>query len=75
MTFKHQRIARPKPEGKRGFTKWIQPQPRGYLMVCCDCGLAHEMDFRVVGVRKLQAQFRARRANGYTRRERAKKHR
>ena len=28
--------------------EWIQPIPRGYKLACCDCGLVHTMDFRVV---------------------------
>lgn len=46
---------------------WEQPIRHGYKMVCCDCGLVHNMDFRVQGGR---AQFRAWRANGLTARER-----
>lgn len=57
---------------------WQQPIPKGYTMVCCDCGLVHRIDFRVVKViktykngsmlvetvpsNKYRAQFRARRA-------------
>lgn len=43
--------------------EWQQPIRRGYKMVCCDCGLVHHMDFRVMNGR---AQFRAYRANGLT---------
>jgi hypothetical protein len=56
-------------EGAKGWSRWIQPVERGYLMACCDCSLVHRMDFRVVEGR---AQFRASRAPGYTRRERAR---
>lgn len=28
--------------------EWVQPVPQGYLLKCCDCGLVHRMDFRVV---------------------------
>jgi Zn-finger protein len=31
-----------------GWSDWISPVMTGYLMQCCDCGLIHEMDFRVV---------------------------
>jgi hypothetical protein len=27
---------------------WIKPQMAGYVMECCDCGLKHEIDFKVV---------------------------
>ena len=26
---------------------WEQPVLTGYLMKCCDCGLVHEVDFRI----------------------------
>jgi hypothetical protein len=66
---KLRRIRRVYETESGGFTVWIQPIERGYLMACCDCGLVHEMDFRVDRGR---AQFRARRRNGYTKRQRAK---
>ena len=28
--------------------EWVQPVKTGYLMECCDCGLVHRIDFRVV---------------------------
>lgn len=31
-----------------GWCEWVCPKPVGYLMKCCDCGLVHEADFRVV---------------------------
>lgn len=43
---------------REGWTRWVQPNPECYWMKCCDCGLVHEMQFRVDGDR---AQFRARR--------------
>lgn len=38
--------------------EWIQPIRRGYKMACCDCGLVHDMDFRIY---KGRVQLRARR--------------
>lgn len=35
-------------EGKDGWTEWIQPVRKGYKMGCCDCGLVHLLDFRLV---------------------------
>jgi hypothetical protein len=43
--------------------EWVQPIRRGYRMGCCDCGLVHQLDFRVVGGR---VQFRVRRDNRST---------
>jgi Zn-finger protein len=28
--------------------EWVQPKRRGYLMQCCDCGLIHKLNFRLV---------------------------
>ena len=33
--------------GDDGFTDWICPTPKGYLMQCCDCNLIHEVETRV----------------------------
>lgn len=33
---------------KNGWTRWVPPKMKGYLLKCCDCGLVHEMDFKVV---------------------------
>lgn len=46
-----------------GWTDWIQPVRRGYKMCCCDCGLVHNMDFRI---HKGRAQFRVSRNNRST---------
>ena len=43
--------------------EWVQPVEDGYKMACCDCGLVHELDFRV---RYGRAQFRVRRNNRST---------
>ena len=64
------------------FSDWIQPVMDNYKMACCDCGLVHDMEFKVVEVVKdlgngykeiqevenvnLVAQFRARRNNRST---------
>lgn len=53
-------------ETRRGFSRWVQPAMPKYMLACCDCNLVHEMQFRVVGIRKMRVQFRARRADGYT---------
>ena len=42
---------------------WVQPVRKGYRLACCDCGLVHEMDFRIKNGR---VQFRARRNNRAT---------
>ena len=35
-----------------GWTKWVAPKMDGYKMACCDCGLVHDMEFKVVRVRR-----------------------
>lgn len=43
--------------------EWVQPKRKGYKMACCDCGLVHEIDFRIYQGR---VQIRARRNNRST---------
>lgn len=85
---KHKRIRVEKQITRRGFSRWVNPVPNGYLLACCDCGLVHEMEFRafkrgmaradgaytlkVLRPSQYGVRFRARRAAAYTRRERAK---
>ena len=28
--------------------EWIRPRPKGYKMMCCDCGLVHVIDFKII---------------------------
>lgn len=28
--------------------EWVNPTRKGYRMMCCDCGLVHTMDFKLV---------------------------
>ncbi len=28
--------------------EWVQPIRKGYKMACCDCGLVHKLNFRLV---------------------------
>ncbi len=35
---------------------WIVPKARGFRVACCDCGLVHEMDFRIKN-RGVQIKF------------------
>jgi len=61
--------------GRGGWTEWVCPT-KGYLMKCCDCGLVHELQFKVFAETNqkrgrfeivelpwpLRAMFRARRS-------------
>ena len=33
-----------------GWSEWQHPKMKGYKMQCCDCGLVHEVEFRVMKV-------------------------
>ena len=46
---------RPKPG------QWVRPKRKWYRMMCCDCGLVHALDFRLVneGGRGYRIEFRA----------------
>lgn len=48
-----------KPESN----EWVQPIRKKYKMACCDCGLVHQMDFRI---KRNRVQFRVRRDNRST---------
>jgi hypothetical protein len=50
--------------------RWISPIRKGYKMMCCDCGLVHSIDFRVVGNKIQFRVFRDNRATGQARRKR-----
>lgn len=46
--------------------EWETPRRKGYRLQCCDCGLIHVMDFRLVKYSGGRAiQFRAYRADKY----------
>jgi hypothetical protein len=60
-------------ENESDWSEWVNPYSEQYFMKCCDCGLVHEMQFKVakysegdecefVADANLQAVFRARRA-------------
>lgn len=52
--------------------EWVQPVRRGYRMACCDCGLVHRLNFRLISNKRghfIQFQvFRHERATGQVRR-------
>jgi hypothetical protein len=67
------RWTEPEVEGPSGWTAWIQPKRRGYKFLCCDCGLVHNMDFRI---KNGHIQFRAsrnQRSTGQVRRHMSQK--
>lgn len=53
------------PQAKDG--EWIQPKRKGYILECCDCGLEHRLNFRLVKSRdgkRNWVQFQAFRLDG-----------
>ncbi len=56
----------------RGWSPWRDPvtYPRHYTLTCCDCGLTHQYQFRVM--KDGSFRLRCRRANGYTQAFRAR---
>ena len=50
-------------EAEDGWSIWIHPLP-GYKMACCDCGLVHDLEFRLDDANQLN--LRARRNNRST---------
>lgn len=43
--------------------EWVQPRRKNYYMKCCDCGLVHALNFRLVkdSLKRAIIQFKARR--------------
>lgn len=41
--------------------EWVTPRMSGYRMQCCDCGLIHRLNFRILrmGKTNLVVQFQA----------------
>lgn len=69
---KHKRFKKAKD------SEWVQPVMRNYLMECCDCGLVHRLNFRIVegvraGRKMRRVQFQAERARNYTAQQRRRR--
>ena len=47
------------------WSRWCYPIMKDYKIVCCDCGLVHDMEFRVTGDYD-HVEFRSRRNNRST---------
>ena len=43
--------------------EWVRPIRKGYKLACCDCGLVHDVDFRI---KDRRVEFRVRRNNRST---------
>ena len=51
-------------EGEDGWSEWIHPLSSYHRISCCDCGLVHDLEFRLDDDNGLS--FRARRNNRST---------
>lgn len=38
-------------ENPNGWSEWLAPVMRNYKLGCCDCGLVHDMQFKIVKVK------------------------
>ena len=38
--------------------EWIRPVSRGFREQCCDCGLVHDIDFRIVDGKHVEFKIR-----------------
>jgi len=48
---------------------WETPRMTGYKLMCCDCGLVHIINFKVINKKTIQLQaFRDNRSTGQSRR-------
>ena len=51
--------------GADGWSEWMRPIDGEFREVCCDCGLAHDLQFRIGGQFRIEGgrvpEFRARR--------------
>lgn len=59
-------MGRKYPRPKAG--EWVRPVRRGYKMACCDCGLVHVLNFKLIpwgrGKKILLQAFRDNKATG-----------
>lgn len=60
---KLKKAEKPFPQVHAG--EWVQPRRKDYRMKCCDCGLVHKLEFKLVpyGDNKHKIRFRAWRVN------------
>lgn len=54
--------------------EWIKPRHRGWKMACCDCGLVHTVNLKVIGGRVYLQPTRDNRATAAKRRYKLRDH-
>lgn len=45
-------------EAENGWTNWVVPKMKDYKMACCDCGLVHNLDFKIGKIIKRGKKFK-----------------
>lgn len=59
-----------KPLHRQTDGEWVQPTMRGFRLACCDCGLMHRINFRIVNGRVQFQAFRLKRRDAACERSR-----
>jgi hypothetical protein len=44
-------------QNNNGWSDWIKPIMKGYRIACCDCGLVHNMEFKVIKEKKVIKRY------------------
>lgn len=57
------------PVDAEGWTKYIKPIMKGYKIACCDCGLVHKFEFKIIRGRVFYRAARDNRATAAKRRK------
>ena len=52
--------------------EWVQPTMKDFKFACCDCGLVHDVDFRIARGRVQLRMRRNNRSTGQVRRHKRK---
>lgn len=44
-------------QNEDGWSAWLKPVMKNYKMGCCDCGLVHNIDFKIIKEGKLVKEY------------------
>ena len=65
---------RPVSTGADGWTRWKTPRDNAWRMSCCDCGLVHDLEFRIMnGIIEFRAKRNERATSAIRRYDRARR--
>ena len=70
---RHERVT---GNAKDGWSDWISPIMKRYMMSCCDCGLVHQLRFQVVKITRYlgRGRWRAKKVAGFRVQLQARRH-